>query len=308
MPDGIGNLINLEILAASVNQLSGPIPFYIGRLQKLKLFRAQANFLSGTIPESIANLTMLTKFGLDSNNLQGSIPASLDLSSNYLTGELPVEVGKLKNLGDFLVSQNSLSSLLPNDLGSCASLEKLFLYGNYFEGPIPSCFTSLRGLVALDVSDNNLSGGVQEFLMSFVALKYLILSFNDFDGVISTERIIRNATDVFFAQNFLGSGSFGFVSNGILEESGATIAVKVLNHPNRGASRSFLIECETLKNIRHRNLVKVLIAISSVDYKGNDFKALVYEFMAYGSLEHWLHPSNDVINESHTMRNHKLLP
>ncbi|XP_039004313.1 probable LRR receptor-like serine/threonine-protein kinase At3g47570, partial [Hibiscus syriacus] len=89
---------------------------------------------------------------------------------------------------------------------------------------------------------------------------------------------------------------------GILEESGTPIAVKVLNLLNRGASKSFLAECEALKNIRHRNLVKILTAVSSVDFQGNDFKALVYEFMAKGSLDEWLHPSINMI-ESDTVRN-----
>lgn len=52
-----------------------------------------------------------------------------------------------------------------------------------------------------------------------------------------------------------------------------------------------MAECEVLRNIRHRNLVKVLTACSGIDYQGNEFKALVYEFMANGSLEDWLHPS-----------------
>ncbi|WRX11535.1 Serine-threonine/tyrosine-protein kinase, partial [Theobroma cacao] len=85
--------------------------------------------------------------------------------------------------------------------------------------------------------------------------------------------------------------SFGSVYKGILEESGVVIVVKVLNLLCRGASRSFMAECETLKNIRHRNLVKVLTAISGIDYQGNNFKALIYEFMKNGSLEDWLHPS-----------------
>ncbi|XP_040966672.1 probable LRR receptor-like serine/threonine-protein kinase At3g47570 isoform X1 [Gossypium hirsutum] len=118
---------------------------------------------------------------------------------------------------------------------------------------------------------------------------------------ITYQRILM-ATDRFSTQNLVGSGSFGSVYKGILEESGAVIAVKVLNLLNSGASRSFLAECEALKNIRHRNLVKLLTAISGVDHQGNDFKALVYEFMANGSLEDWLHPFDDM-NGSKAMRN-----
>ncbi|TYI31964.1 hypothetical protein ES332_A04G023900v1, partial [Gossypium tomentosum] len=321
-----------------IGNFSRPIPFDIGRLQKLKIFLADGNFLSGTIPHCISNLTMLTELALDVNNLHGNIPSSLancqnlvslvlgisslsitlDLSANYLTGDLPVAVEKLQNLGEFHISKNRLSGSLPNSLGSCLRLEKLFLDGNVFEGPIPASLSSLRGLVELDVSDNNLSGEIPKFLASIVSLKYLNLSFNAFEGVkkdqqrttifsensllrITYQRILM-ATDRFSTQNLVGSGSFGSVYKGILEESGAVIAVKVLNLLNSGASRSFLAECEALKNIRHRNLVKLLTAISGVDHQGNDFKALVYEFMANGSLEDWLHPFDDM-NGSKAMRN-----
>ncbi|KAE8718014.1 putative LRR receptor-like serine/threonine-protein kinase [Hibiscus syriacus] len=384
IPDAIGNLINLELLAISVNQLSGLIPFEIGRLQKLKFFYSHTNSLSGSIPHSIGNLTMLSQLYLGFNNLRGIIPSSLgkcqmllsldlahnnlsgpipgevlglpsltillDLSSNHLTGELPVEVEKLRNLGQLDVSQNKLSGLLPNNLGSCVSLEKLFLEGNLFEGSIPSSLSSLRGLEVLDVSNNNLSGEIPKFLVNLGALKYLNLSFNDFEGVLPSEGVFKNASTTFIEGNnklcggipelnlsiyeraksninlwrkfnfaviipkspkgyrwichteFGWFGKFWLCVQGTLEESGATIAVKVLNLLNRGASRSFLAECEALKNIRHRNLVKVLIVISGFDYKGKNFKALVYEFMQNGSLEDWLHQSI-TMNEPGTMRN-----
>ncbi|KAL1080028.1 hypothetical protein V6Z11_D10G262600 [Gossypium hirsutum] len=118
---------------------------------------------------------------------------------------------------------------------------------------------------------------------------------------LSYQSILR-ATNGFSTQNLVGAGSFGSVYKGILEESGEVIAVKVFHLLHSGASRSFLAECEALKNIRHRNLVKVLSAISGIDRKGNDFKALAYEFMENGSLEDWLYPSTSM-NEPETMRN-----
>uniref|UniRef100_A0A6N2KG45 Serine-threonine/tyrosine-protein kinase catalytic domain-containing protein n=1 Tax=Salix viminalis TaxID=40686 RepID=A0A6N2KG45_SALVM len=60
------------------------------------------------------------------------------------------------------------------------------------------------------------------------------------------------------------------------------VAVKVLNLLRKGAPRSFMAECAALVNIRHRNLVRVVTSCSSIDFQGNDFKAIVYELMVNG--------------------------
>ncbi|XP_049367598.1 probable LRR receptor-like serine/threonine-protein kinase At3g47570 [Solanum verrucosum] len=54
-----------------------------------------------------------------------------------------------------------------------------------------------------------------------------------------------------------------------------------------------MAECHTLRNTRHRNLVKVITACSSIDFKGNDFKAIMYQFMENGSLEEWLRQESE---------------
>ena len=54
-----------------------------------------------------------------------------------------------------------------------------------------------------------------------------------------------------------------------------------------------MVECNALRNIQHRNLVKILTCCSSMDYNGNQFKALEFEFMTNGSLDFWLHQRLD---------------
>ncbi|PRQ58193.1 putative protein kinase RLK-Pelle-LRR-XII-1 family [Rosa chinensis] len=106
---------------------------------------------------------------------------------------------------------------------------------------------------------------------------------------------LSEATDSFSSANLVGVGSFGSVYKVVLvtpsHEAQLIVAVKVFNMLRWGASNSFAAECEMFRNIRHRNIVKIVTTCSSVDFRGNDFKALVYECMENGSLEEWLHPT-----------------
>ncbi|XP_031477651.1 receptor kinase-like protein Xa21, partial [Nymphaea colorata] len=72
---------------------------------------------------------------------------------------------------------------------------------------------------------------------------------------------------------------------------GTTVAVKVLNLSFERASRSFDIECTILRQIRHRNLVKVITSCSN-----EDFKALVLQYMPLGNLQVCLHSGDHHLN------------
>lgn len=82
---------------------------------------------------------------------------------------------------------------------------------------------------------------------------------------VSYESLLKT-TKGFSSANLIGSSSFGFVYKGILDPNQVVVAVKVLHLHERGALKSFLAECEALRNIRHQNLVRVLTAYSSVDF------------------------------------------
>ena len=82
-------------------------------------------------------------------------------------------------------------------------------------------------------------------------------------------KMLYQATNGFSPCNLIGTGSYGFVYKGVLHPKERLVAIKVLNLQRKGASRSFLAECNVLTNIRHRNLVKILTCCSNIDYSGN---------------------------------------
>ncbi|TYG71933.1 hypothetical protein ES288_D05G439000v1, partial [Gossypium darwinii] len=309
------------ILDLSSNHLTGELPREVENLKNLAELHVSQNRLSGLLPKTLGSCVSLGELYLDCNQFEGSIPPSLS---------------SLKGLVALDVSDNNLSGGVPEFLVSFRSLKYLNLSFNDFEGEIPSEGVFTNASATFVEGNGKLCGGIPELHLSRcnpktsnkrlkIAIVVVISGVTLVLSVLfilwlrkkkeqqpttceensllqlSYQSIVRD-TDRFSIRNLVGSGSFGSVYKGVIEENGLVIAVKVLNLLNRGASRSFLAECEALKNIRHRNLVKILTAISGFDYQGNDFKALIYEFMANGSLENWLHPSVGM-NELETTRN-----
>ncbi|XVF83975.1 hypothetical protein PTKIN_Ptkin16aG0537600 [Pterospermum kingtungense] len=250
------------------------------------------NNLQGEIPQSLGNCGNLNELYLSNNNLSGSIrpqiaqlsslSVGLNLSSNHLTGVLPIEVGKLINLGILDVSQNMLPGDIANELGNC-------------QVPVGEVFKNTS--VAFLEGNNKLCGGVAEFHLPTCenlkqhrgrsTLKLIIVIISVLLGAI----LVFSLIFLFWFTKKRKHHASGKEENPLrVLEDGKVIAIKVVKLLSRGASRSFLVECEALRNVRHRNLFKALTVCSSVDYNSNDFKALVYEFMANRSLEDWLHP------------------
>ncbi|XP_070664463.1 probable LRR receptor-like serine/threonine-protein kinase At3g47570 [Malus domestica] len=296
LPPEVGNFHSLSELDLSDNMLSGELPSSLGGCESLEVLHLQGNFFNGSIPLSMSSVRGIRDIDLSRNNFSGEIPHFLEgfrilnilnLSFNQFWGVVPTG-GVFKNASAISVIGNTnLCSLVANlKLPKCKSKEtKKRRLSRSLKLILPLVFgLTLLGIAMVFSYFFLCSSRKKRKEISLSTLGDTILQ-------VSYATLLK-ATDGFSEANLIGVGSFGSVYKGVLDDDDKAqlVAVKVFNLLRLGASKSFIAECEALRNIRHRNLVKIITVCSSVDFHGNDFKALVYEFMDNGSLEEWLHP------------------
>ncbi|XP_065625273.1 probable LRR receptor-like serine/threonine-protein kinase At3g47570 [Quercus suber] len=299
LPMEIGNFINLERLDISKNMFFGKIPASLGSCIKLEYLYMGKNLFQGIIPPSLESLRGLQILDLSENNLSGEIPKFLEvfvylqflnLSYNHFEGEVPTG-GVFKNVSETSIKGNGKL---------CGGIPKFQLPKcNYLNSKKRKMALTLKIVISIA---SGLFGVTLIFLLLFLysLLKKRNGSTSSDSNLNVSYQSLLNATNGFSSTNLIGVGSFGSVYKGILDQGRHTVAIKVLNLLRHGASKSFVAECEILRNIRHRNLVKVLTICSSIDHQGRDFKALVYEFLGNGNLDEWLHPTprtNEAVEE-----------
>ncbi|KEH43257.1 LRR receptor-like kinase [Medicago truncatula] len=319
IPTQLLSLSSLSILLnLSHNSFSGNLPPEVVMLQNIERFDISENHLSGGIPENIGDCSSLEYLFLEGNSLDGVIPSSLaslkgllqlDLSRNNLSGSIPQELQNNSVLEWFNASFNKLEGEVPM-LGVFQNASRVSLTGN---DRLCGGVAELNLKICLPKNVKKRKHHIRRKLIIIIIFSIAFLLLLSFVLTIIIYQIMRkrqrktsadstivqfpkvsyqelhHATDGFSDQNLIGTGGIGFVYKGRLNSEERVVAVKVLNLQKKGAHKSFLAECNAFRNIRHRNLVKIITCCSSVDHKGDDFKAIVYEYMTNGSLEEWLH-------------------
>ncbi|KAL6908214.1 hypothetical protein ACP4OV_002384 [Aristida adscensionis] len=298
IPPNIGALINLGSLNISNNQLSGEIPHTLGDCLHLESIELEVNFLSGTIPASFISLRGIINMDLSQNNLSGEIPDFLDTFSTL----------QLLNL-----SFNNLEGVVPTG-GLFNSTNKVFVQGNkklctnHPMMQLPLCQSTLskrkKTSYIIDIAVP-LAGAVIVLTTCTATILFKRRSHTKENVETSPEELkkfsysdLAKATDGFSSANLVGSGRYGSVYKGTLKFHKNVVAIKVFKLNQIGAPKNFFAECEVLRNTRHRNLMRVISLCSSLDCMGNEFKALILEYMRNGDLQGWLHPKLHRNNKS----------
>lgn len=292
IPREIGNTKQLSEIDISSNKIAGEIPETLGNCESFETIIMGNNFLDGKIPLSLANLKNLQLLDLSHNSLSGPVPGFLgslkmlhilDLSYNHLQGEVPRNG----------VFTNASALILTGNQNLCGGITELHL------APCPVVPSRKRRLprslktVILVVSPMLILALIvivvlfcrkkleRKSLMvpSVLGMHLPQVSYMD----------LAKSTNNFSPSNLIGKGAHGSVYRGFISHLKTDVAVKVFNLEMQGAERSFLVECQTLRSIKHRNLVSVLTACLSIDPRGNEFKAIVYEFMPKGNLDELIH-------------------
>ncbi|XP_060969131.1 receptor protein kinase TMK1-like [Cannabis sativa] len=243
--------------------------------------------LSGLISPAFGNLTTLRSLFLNDNNLTGSIPFSLtlltqleilDVSNNNLSGVIPIFPPKVKLItfgNPLLKKSRNLRKVKERKIVLKAALATTASVIGVLMIFLVLCW---RKLSCLRKEKNPAQRSIEDFLRSCGPLQVRRYSYSE----------VKKMTNSF--KEKLGQGGFGSVYKGKILQDGSLVAVKLL-HELKTNGEEFINEVATISRTSHVNIVSLL----GFCFEGTK-KALIYEFMANGSLERFVFEDNNKLD------------
>ncbi|KAF5792735.1 putative protein kinase RLK-Pelle-LRR-XIIIa family [Helianthus annuus] len=312
----IGKLSRLQRLALHQNRLHGIIPNEIGQCVELRAVYLRANYLQGGIPPNIGNLSLLSILDLSSNTLKGAIPSSLghlirlqylNLSTNFFSGEIP-NFGALTKFGNnsFIGNLDLCGQQIHKPCKTSLGFPAVLPHAESDEAAVPKRSSrSLKGALIGVVTALALAVVFFVFLLVWMltkkeraAKKYVVVK-KQVHQETSTQLItfhgdlpypsseIIEKLESLDDEHVVGSGGFGIVYRMVMNDCG-TFAVKRIDQTQKGQDQAFERELEVLGSVKHMNLVNLRGYC-----RFSDSKLLIYDYVANGSLESFLHERRD---------------
>ncbi|KAE8669828.1 putative Serine-threonine protein kinase, plant-type [Hibiscus syriacus] len=300
-------LYNLDV---EYNHLSGEMPSDLVRKLPDLVFlhlsynnmRSQGNNTNlDPFFAALGNCTGLMELELAGMGLGGRLPGSichcslkrLKLQENRIFGSIPPEIGNLSNITMLNLTSNFLNGTIPEEFGLLLMLERLFLSANLFNsriplalgklphlGPLPIEFSKLENFEEIDLSSNNLNGNIFPQISSCIALKTINFSHNSLEGQLPEPLGDLKNLESFdvSSNNIAGNATRAYAERRLV--SHCALGRNIGSDHSGNSTKSFNRECQVLKRIRHRNLIRIITAC-----RLPDFKALVLPYMENGSLD-----------------------
>ncbi|XP_018677675.2 LRR receptor kinase SERK2 isoform X2 [Musa acuminata AAA Group] len=285
--DSDNNVIGVMLPSMGFNGILSP---KVGELVYLEVLELSGNNITGNIPGELANLSRLTRLSLHNNRFTGEIPASLgrlpklkfmDLSENHLNGKIPDSLSSLRSLTDINLAYNKLTGGVPKQLYQVTKFN--------FTGNNLSCGANLLNQCESDLLDQGgshnskrtlllggIGGGIGLVLATVLFLlwrsrkkDYLHDLFVDVAGEADRKiefgqlkrfswRELQIATDDFNEKNVLGQGGFGKVYLGVLSDNSKVAIKRLTDQGNRAGEDAFLREVDLISVAVHKNLLRLI--------------------------------------------------